>query len=182
MRAAVAIVGAGLAGAATAYFLRRRGVTDVVLLEREAAPGAHASGRNAGLIRALIDDDALAEAAREGAAWLREPPADLARGAPLARTTGSLILGATGEPGGDLARFAPPAGATRVSPADALRLAPELRGAAAAIGAAWLTPADAVIAEPRRLLDAYIAASGARLLAPCAALRLLLSGGRAAGL
>ena len=53
----IVIVGAGYAGAATAWCLARRGHgAEVVLLEAEAAPGLHASGRNAGLILSLVED------------------------------------------------------------------------------------------------------------------------------
>ena len=46
------IVGAGFAGAATAYHLARRGVTNILLLEQESIPGFHSSGRNAAMLRA----------------------------------------------------------------------------------------------------------------------------------
>jgi glycine/D-amino acid oxidase-like deaminating enzyme len=65
------IVGAGLAGAATAWHLARRGVGDVVLLEREAAPGMHSSGRNAALLRERVDHADLQDLATRGAAALR---------------------------------------------------------------------------------------------------------------
>lgn len=81
------IVGAGLAGAATAYHLREQGVTDVILLEREAVPGVHASGRNAAMLRERMDHDALQPLARESAAVLRRGQlADF-------RATGGFLLG-----------------------------------------------------------------------------------------
>jgi sarcosine oxidase subunit beta len=49
-KAGVVIVGAGLNGAATAFFLAERGITDVLVLERDY-PGAGASSRGMGLIR-----------------------------------------------------------------------------------------------------------------------------------
>jgi len=57
-RADVVIVGGGFAGAATAWALRRRGCTNVILLEREGQLGRFASGRSAGLGRQLAEDDA----------------------------------------------------------------------------------------------------------------------------
>jgi glycine/D-amino acid oxidase-like deaminating enzyme len=39
------ILGAGLAGAASAWALSRSGVEDIVVLEREIAPGTHASAQ-----------------------------------------------------------------------------------------------------------------------------------------
>jgi len=51
-RAAVAIIGAGCVGAAIAWHLARRGVTDVVVLERERFAGAGSTAKAAGGIRA----------------------------------------------------------------------------------------------------------------------------------
>ncbi len=48
--AQVVIVGAGLNGAATAFFLAERGITDVVVIDRDY-PGAGASSRGMGLLR-----------------------------------------------------------------------------------------------------------------------------------
>lgn len=44
------IVGCGFAGAATAYHLSRAGGGSILILDKEAVPGFHASGRNASLI------------------------------------------------------------------------------------------------------------------------------------
>ncbi len=81
------IVGAGLAGAATAFHLKRAGVTDVLLLEREGVAGVHSSGRNASLLRERIDAPDLQPLANEGAAALRS--GDLGR----FRRNGSVLLG-----------------------------------------------------------------------------------------
>ena len=43
----VVIVGGGIAGASLAYFLTARGMRDVLLLEREAQPAYHSTGRSA---------------------------------------------------------------------------------------------------------------------------------------
>jgi glycine/D-amino acid oxidase-like deaminating enzyme len=71
----VVIVGGGFAGAATAWALARRGVTDVVLLEREAMLGRYASGRSAGLGRQLAEDADTTALTVRGAQLLREMPA-----------------------------------------------------------------------------------------------------------
>src|SRR4029077_15059513 len=44
----VVVIGGGCMGASVAYHLARRGVTDVVLVEREQLLGAGSTGRNAG--------------------------------------------------------------------------------------------------------------------------------------
>jgi L-2-hydroxyglutarate oxidase len=48
------IVGAGIMGLTIARELLQRGVKDIVLIEKEAAPGLHASGRNSGILHAGI--------------------------------------------------------------------------------------------------------------------------------
>ena len=48
------IVGAGFAGAATAYHLARNGARRIVVLEQERMAGVHSSGRNASMIRQII--------------------------------------------------------------------------------------------------------------------------------
>ncbi|MCO5166361.1 MAG: FAD-binding oxidoreductase [Planctomycetes bacterium] len=91
----VGVVGGGVAGLATAWWLARRGHR-VTLVEREAGPGVHASGRNAGLVRHVVTDPAALELGRRGAALLFDPPPDLAP-APLARRTGSVLLAGSRE-------------------------------------------------------------------------------------
>jgi glycerol-3-phosphate dehydrogenase len=54
MDAEIAVVGAGVVGAATALELSRRGAT-VVLLERELEPGLQASGTNSGILHTGFD-------------------------------------------------------------------------------------------------------------------------------
>ncbi|MCA9520921.1 MAG: FAD-binding oxidoreductase [Myxococcales bacterium] len=55
-RTEIVIVGAGFAGAATAYALAKRGVREIVILEREAGFGFHSSGRNAAFLRTTVTD------------------------------------------------------------------------------------------------------------------------------
>lgn len=91
--ARVVILGAGLAGAATSFHLHRRGVHDVLLLERRAAPGLGASGRNAGILRVPEGLAPLTDLAR------RSVPHLVQLG--VVQRTGGLVVG-----GGD---DAPPA-------------------------------------------------------------------------
>jgi D-arginine dehydrogenase len=86
------IVGAGFAGAATAYHLARRGVRDILLLEQEGIPGFHSSGRNAAMMRQCVPDPDLAKLTRDGAEFLRHPPSDWPEPVQF-KQQGSLLLG-----------------------------------------------------------------------------------------
>ncbi|MFH1069642.1 MAG: FAD-dependent oxidoreductase [Candidatus Glassbacteria bacterium] len=76
------IVGAGLAGMATAWGLTQQGESSVLVLEKEEFPGMHSSGRNAAMIRQVVSNPKLVELAREGAkffggdapGWDQPPP------------------------------------------------------------------------------------------------------------
>src|SRR5687767_2387163 len=88
----VAIIGAGFAGASTAHHLIRRGLRDVLVLEREHAPGLHASGKNAALVYQLISTHAEARLAIEGAAFYRSPPEDFST-TRIMKPVSSLLVG-----------------------------------------------------------------------------------------
>lgn len=89
--AAIVIVGGGFAGAATAWWLARAGITDVVVLEREPICGAHASGKNAAICRQIADDDDTTVLTVRGAAFLREPPPGFSDVPLMSRTGGFLV-------------------------------------------------------------------------------------------
>ncbi len=67
----IVIVGAGLAGASTAYHLTRSTQFRVLIVEQEAVPGVHSSGRNAAIVREHADEPELQALLSEGAALLR---------------------------------------------------------------------------------------------------------------
>src|SRR5918992_1581211 len=86
------IVGAGFAGAATAYHLSRRDSGGILLLEQESIPGFHSSGRNAAMVRQCVPDLALDELTREGANFIRNLPEDWPEPVQF-KQNGSLLLG-----------------------------------------------------------------------------------------
>src|SRR3954467_14319794 len=54
----VVVIGGGCMGASVAYHLARRGITDVVVLEREKMLGMGSTGRNAGGVRHQFSNEA----------------------------------------------------------------------------------------------------------------------------
>ena len=66
----ILIVGAGIAGAATAFHLAKRTDSSILILEQEATAGEHSSGRNAAIIRVYADEPELGEMLTEGAQFL----------------------------------------------------------------------------------------------------------------
>lgn len=68
----VAVVGAGIAGASAAYELQARGET--VLLEREALPGHHTTGRSAAFLVESYGTPVIRRLIRAGRDFLEAPP------------------------------------------------------------------------------------------------------------
>ncbi len=67
----IIIIGAGFAGASTAAALVSRGARSVLVVEAEAVPGHHASGRNAAMARRVIGDPVMARLATESVRGIR---------------------------------------------------------------------------------------------------------------
>jgi D-arginine dehydrogenase len=70
----VAIIGGGFAGMATAWALRRLGITNTLVLEREQELGRYASGRSAGLGRQLAEDNDTTALTVRGASLMKDLP------------------------------------------------------------------------------------------------------------
>jgi D-arginine dehydrogenase len=70
----IIIIGAGMAGATTAYFLTRRGERDIVILEKEKIAGAQSTGRNAAILRTMIPTPVFYSLACESAEFYFNPP------------------------------------------------------------------------------------------------------------
>jgi len=156
------VVGAGFAGAATAYHLTRRGSADVLILEQETIPGFHSSGRNAAMIRQCVSDPALAQLARDGAAFLRDFPPDWPVPVQF-KQNGSLLLG-NGEGWEKLKRDAEDGRALGIgvdlwTPAQAKRYVSVLKDAEFE-GAVWCAT-DGII-DIHALLSGYLKAATAK--------------------
>jgi D-arginine dehydrogenase len=85
------IIGCGIAGASLAYFLAERGMTDILILEREEQPGYHATGRAAGVLVELDFVPSILELKILGGKFLRNPPDGFSE-YPLLRQSGILIM------------------------------------------------------------------------------------------
>lgn len=72
MRADIAIVGAGIGGASLAYFLAGR--ASVVMIEAEALPGFHATGRSAAFFAETYGGPIVQPLTTASKSFLRSPP------------------------------------------------------------------------------------------------------------
>ena len=152
------VVGAGLAGAATAWALARRGWS-VTVLDREAAPAAGASGNPAGLFHGAIHpgDGVHARAHRAGAMLTARRVQEALRSGVKGEVAGLLSLG----PGNAQADECPADYASAVDAGQASALA-QLPLAGPAVHYAqggWVDPAG--------LVRHWLAAPGIRLQANC---------------
>lgn len=87
----IAIVGAGIVGASIASFAAPR--ARVLLLEGEAAPGTHATGRSAALYEPAYGPPQVRVLTRASRAFFDAPPAGFAA-VPLLRPRGAMFVGA----------------------------------------------------------------------------------------
>jgi sarcosine oxidase subunit beta len=127
----VAIVGGGIIGASIAYHLGLRGVSNVVVFEREEELGCGSTGKCAGGVRLQFSTAANVEMSRVSIAALKRFEAEL--GAPVDFKQNGYLFVLTSEE--DLQTFRGNAEKQRalgvpvevISPEDARRIVPELR-------------------------------------------------------
>jgi D-arginine dehydrogenase len=93
----IAVIGGGIAGASAAAQIARD--FSVVLIEREAQPGYHATGRSAALFSEIYGNATVRALSRASRAFLEQPPAGFT-GSPILSPRGALHIG--GEADGDL--------------------------------------------------------------------------------
>ena len=178
----VVVVGGGIVGAASAWYLARRGMM-VVLLERDRL-AAQQSGRNWGFVRTQYRDPAELPLAVEALAIWPSLPAELGQDIGW-RANGCVFLA---EDEAERSRFQAWRDGNRetardarmLSAAEVATLLPALRGRAAG---ALFTPSDGQ-AEPALATMALAGAArraGAHILEGCGALAIETEGGRVAG-
>ena len=85
------IIGCGIAGASLAYFLAERGMTDILILEREEQPGYHSTGRSAAVLVEFDLVPSLLQLKLLGGRFLRNPPSGFSESTLLQRS-GILIM------------------------------------------------------------------------------------------
>ena len=131
------IVGAGIAGASIAYWLAPHGST--VLLEREAQPGYHSTGRSAALFLPSYGTPQVRALTLASRAFLERPPQGFAEH-PVLAPRGTLLVASHGQSAALdaqcelLAAMSPQS--RRLDRAQTLAMVPVLR-ADRLLGAAW---------------------------------------------
>lgn len=88
------IVGAGIAGASTGYFLASHGKT--ILLERESQPGYHSTGRSAALYTLAYGTPQVRALTAASRAFFDAPPAGFSEH-PLLSPRGEMVVDFTGD-------------------------------------------------------------------------------------
>jgi D-arginine dehydrogenase len=159
-RADVLIIGGGFAGASTAFHLSEVLPGSILLIEREEVPGAHASGRNAGLILQAVANASIRSAVAASQRYYRSHAAELGF-----RPSGSLLLG--GRPQLEALRETGRIESSLRSPEEVRRRVPFLEGHPFEL--ALETPGDGVM-DIWALLQHYLAGArsrGAKVLLDC---------------
>jgi D-arginine dehydrogenase len=171
----VVVIGAGIAGASAAWALAESGRT-VVLVEQEAQPGLHATGRSAATLSETSGPPAVCALAAASRPFLSEPPAGFVDHPLLARR-GLLWIGRRGDEA--LLDAAAAKGAAvnatvrRLDPESTIAMVPVLREEA--VGAGGVDEPEAMAIDVAALLAAYLRglrAAGGRTITANEAIRL----------
>ena len=91
----IIIIGAGMAGTSTAYFLARRGIGNIRILDKEKLAGMHSSGLNAAILRTMIPERLQNQLACESAEFYFNPPAGFSS-EPVVDKTGIYLAASKG--------------------------------------------------------------------------------------
>ena len=156
--AEVAVIGAGIAGASAASVLSQH--ASVVLVETEAQPGHHATGRSAALLNESVGDRTICELATQSRAFFEAPPAGFCEH-PLLTPRGLLWVAGTADAERLDALERETAGHTlRLGEAGARSVVPTITGDAVAGGA--LHEPTAMTIDVAALLAGYVRGVRAR--------------------
>lgn len=172
------VVGAGIAGAAAAAELAT--TRSVVLIEREALPAQHASGRSASVLNETVGHPAVCALAHLSRAFFESPPDGFAEH-PLVSPRGLLWVGAAGDDAlldaiAERAALVAPT-AYRLDPAGVAELLPGFQPDAAAAGGFYEPDAKAI--DTAAVIDAYlrrVRACGGRVVTGAEAIELRRDG------
>lgn len=156
IRADVAVVGGGIAGAAAAWWIAQAGAS-VVVIEQEPQPGLHATGRSAATLSETSGSPAVCALTSASRTFFEHPPVGFAPRA-LARTKGLVWIGRN-EDAADLDRLADAgsgirSSVRRLSSDEARRLVPGLRTGAVSGGA--VHEPDALALDVPLLLECFL--------------------------
>ena len=88
------VIGAGIGGASVAYWLSRQ--ARVIVLEREAQPGYHSTGRSAALFMESYGPDQVRAMTRASIDFFKQPPGGFCDNA-LLSPRGAFVFGAPGQ-------------------------------------------------------------------------------------
>jgi D-arginine dehydrogenase len=88
------VIGSGIGGASVAYWLSRR--ARVIVLEAEAQPGYHSTGRSAALFMESYGPDQVRALTRASLNFFRQPPAGFSEHA-LLTPRGAFVFGTPGQ-------------------------------------------------------------------------------------
>jgi len=181
-RTPVLIVGAGIAGAATAYFLAQRGVRGIVILERAASAATHSTGRNAAILRTAAPQAAVHALAADSMRFYLKPPEGFSE-VPLVQSVG-LYLAAPQHATQGLENWVTAQGnsldARRADPAELYAIYPQL---ARDLGAAWHFEREGVL-DVEAIVQGFLRGArqaGAEVRFGCEARELLFEGDRVVG-
>jgi D-arginine dehydrogenase len=175
------VVGAGIAGATTAFHLAIRGERSLVL-EKELLPGTHSSGRNAAILRTLVGDPVLQRLASRSHAFYLSPPEGFSPTEVLNRV--GVILAAPAEAAAILERWAgdgSDTGAGWIEPSELYRRVPIL----SRLVERAILRSDEGVLDVHAILEGFLRGAkerGAEIRGGCSVDRLVLRGNRVAGI
>ncbi|MBP1623061.1 MAG: dependent oxidoreductase [Acidobacteria bacterium] len=177
----IIIIGAGMAGATTAYFLTRKGQHNILLLEKEKLAGTQSTGRNAAILRTIIPDPLANRLAHQSAEFYFNPPEEFAS-LPLVDRVG-IFMAACAEHAGTLDAWCRKNAGAGIERGDASRVYEQIPILAPGLVSAAFKPDDGIL-DVHAILQSFIrgaSQSGAQLCFGTQFKSLRVRGGRIEG-